>query len=136
MSIFLWLLYLLGQAMHVLKRAAISAASTVSAGSSIREWFCRNWPTVVVRVFLNSALFLLWATPWLDLILDKVGAKGLVGKFPVPTVLNPQTAFIAMVSGFAADSLIDALIFRFVPSAQKEIPTYVPDISNSPMITK
>jgi len=111
----LWALFVSGHALHVLKRASLSASSQLSGIKSRLEWLRVNALTLLVRLFVNSAAFSYWiAHP--DAATHVIGTMGI----PVNLTLEPGHATAAMF-GLSADSMVDWAAAK-VPFLQKEIP--------------
>jgi len=123
--LWLWGAFLLGQAVHVLKRADLSASSPISAGTQLTQWFQRNWPNVVQRLFYCSLLFMIWLASGtgdttLGKILEAVGGTVVQKYLPVPAQLSLIVIVSSMAFGFFGDSAIDYLQAKFWPASQKE----------------
>lgn len=114
-TVHLWCLFTAGHALHVLKRASLSAQSPLSGTRSRLEWLRGNMLTLLIRFFVNAAAFSYW--------LGHPGAAthGLASfGMPVNLTLEPGHATAAMF-GLSGDSLLDWAAAK-VPFLQKEIP--------------
>ena len=114
-SAHLWTLFAAGHALHVWKRASLSAKSTLSGTKTRVEWLRTNALNLVIRVFVNAAAFSYWiAHP--DAATHLIGSVGL----PINLTLEPGHATAAMF-GLSGDSMVDWAAAK-VPFLQKEIP--------------
>jgi len=111
----LWLLFQLGQGLHILKRAALSKSSPLSGTKSIWGYLVTNRVTLLIRAVLVSAGFAYWLThpDALTTVLARIG-------FSINLTFAPEHA-TAVIFGYFADSAMDFLTAK-VPMLQKEIP--------------
>ncbi|MGA3294332.1 MAG: hypothetical protein ABSE45_10175 [Candidatus Acidiferrales bacterium] len=111
----LWVLFIAGHGLHVLKRASLSAQSRISGTKSRLDWLRTNALNLALRLFVNGAAFSYWmAHP--DAATHLIGAVGI----PANLTLEPGSATAAMF-GLSADSMVDWAAAK-VPFLQKEIP--------------
>lgn len=111
----LWALFAGGHALHVLKRASLSAKSRLSGTKTRLEWLQTNALNLSIRFFVNAAAFSYWmAHP--NVATHVVGAIGV----PVNLTLEPGHATAALF-GLSGDSMVDWAAAK-VPFLQKEIP--------------
>ena len=59
-SAHLWVLFIGGHGLHVLKRASLSAGSPLSGTKTRIEWMRTNALGLVIRLFVNAAAFSYW----------------------------------------------------------------------------
>jgi hypothetical protein len=110
-----WALFVAGHGLHVLKRASLSAQSTLSGTKSRREWVRTNALNLTIRFFVNAVAFSYWlAHP--DAGTHAIGSVGIPGNF----TLEPGHATAAMF-GLSGDSMVDWAATK-IPFLQKEIP--------------
>jgi hypothetical protein len=114
-TLHLWFLFGCGHALHVLKRASLSAQSSLSGTRSRIEWIQTNFLALVIRFFVNGAAFSYW-------IAHPTAATYMVSNlgWPVNLTLEPSHATAALF-GLSGDSLVDWFTAK-VPALQKEIP--------------
>jgi hypothetical protein len=111
----LWALFAAGHALHVLKRASLSAGYRISGVTTRIEWLRMNALALVIRVFVNAAAFSYWmGHP--DAATHVVHMIGV----PLNLTLEPGHATAALF-GLSGDSMIDWAAAK-VPLLQKEIP--------------
>jgi hypothetical protein len=104
-----WLLYFIGQALHVLLTAHLTIRSTLNALTSYEEYFRLRWMPLVCRIFLTTLAFMIiWANPRL------FGLERLM-----PTLATQ--AAMAGILGWFSDSLFDKLV-AMIPGLQRELP--------------
>jgi hypothetical protein len=114
-SVHLWCLFGLGHALHVLKRASLSAGSSLSGTKTRVDWLTTNVLALIIRFFVNAVAFSYWLTH------PGVATHGLATMgLPVDFTIEPGHATAAMF-GLSGDSLIDWAAAK-VPFLQKEIP--------------
>ena len=114
-SAHLWALFFGGHGLHVIKRASLSAGSSLSGTKTRIEWLRTNALTLTIRLFVNAAAFSYWlAHP--AAATHAMGAVGVSANF----TLEPGHATAAMF-GLSGDSLVDWAAAK-VPFLQKEIP--------------
>jgi len=114
-SIHLWSLFAAGHGLHVLKRASLSAQSSLSGTKSRLDWLRTNALALAIRMFVNAAAFSYWlAHP--SAATHLFGSAGLA----VNLTLEPGHATAAMF-GLSGDSLMDWAAAK-IPGLQKEIP--------------
>ena len=105
----IWLLYLIGQALHVLLAANLVIKSKLNAVNSLGGYFSLRWIPLLCRFFLNTLIFVvIWNNPAL------VNIEHLM-----PT-MSTQIA-MAGILGWFSDSVFDKFI-SMVPWLQKELP--------------
>ncbi|MGA2475559.1 MAG: hypothetical protein ABSF73_02955 [Terriglobia bacterium] len=94
-NLFLYMAFVGGQILHLLKRASQAARSTTNHYTILSYKF--SWPVFLVRGALNLVLFSLWLhSPW---ILSFLGLT-------VPTAF-PETKAVAFGVGYFADSFLE-----------------------------
>lgn len=123
MKLYLFLCYFLGFALHVLKRANLSAKSPVSQGTRMMEFLTRNWVPIVIRFAACMMIFAGWIEGVADKVLPMVGLQMLMGHLPVPTETTFFNLAAACSIGLFSDWGVDWLIASRFPSAQKELPS-------------
>src|ERR1700734_4315421 len=110
-----WGLFLAGHGLHVLKRASLSAQSSLSGTKTRVEWIKTNAMNLTIRFFVNAAAFSYWlAHP--DAATHVLSTLGLSANL----TLEPGHATAAMF-GLSGNSLVDWAAAK-VPALQKEIP--------------
>jgi hypothetical protein len=115
----LWCLFAAGHALHVLKRASLSAGSRLSGTTSRAGWIRTNMLTLVIRLFVNAVTFSYWISH------PDAATRGLASLgLPLNFTVEPGHATAAMF-GLSGDSLIDWAAAK-VPFLQKEIPSIQP----------
>ena len=114
-AIHYWGLFLAGHGLHVLKRASLSAQSSLSGTKTRMEWLRTNAMNLTIRFFVNAAAFSYWlAHP--DAATHVLSTLGLSANL----TLEPGHATAAMF-GLSGNSLVDWAAAK-VPALQKEIP--------------
>jgi hypothetical protein len=104
-----WLLYFIGQALHILLAANLVIKSKLNSVDSLRTYFALRWVPLVCRLFLTTLTFvLLWNNPAIANI-EKL----------MPT-FSTQVA-MAGILGWFSDSVFDKII-SLVPWLQRELP--------------
>lgn len=112
-----WLTFLLGFALHVLKRADASSRSRISGVRSIGHFLGLNWAVILIRLAIGVGLFeMLWNNP--KFFGDQLGASW-IEKLPFGWGF-------ALTIGYCQDSLVDWLCSK-VPALQKEVPKFKAD---------
>ncbi|MCL5287870.1 MAG: hypothetical protein M1453_07755 [Acidobacteria bacterium] len=116
-TLVIWALYLLGQILHVLKRAGMAVRSKSNSIRSRWEFVVFFWDALLVRVLLCAGLFaaLLADPSGLTKLLASLGS-GVTADITV----NPGTA---LIFGYFADSVLDWLVSK-IPMLQKELPAW------------
>lgn len=111
----IWTLYLLGQIVHILKRASMAVRSKSNSIHSRFEFIAFYWDVLLVRVVLCAGLFwvLLTNPRGLTKLFAMLGA-GFTADIPVDLGT-------ALIFGYFADSVLDWL-FSKIPMLQKELP--------------
>jgi len=114
-SAHLWALFVGGHGLHVMKRASLSADSSLSGTKTRVEWLRTNALALVIRLFVNAAAFSYW-------LAHPAAATHAINAIGVPAnfTLEPGHATAAMF-GLSGDSLVDWAAAK-VPFLQKEIP--------------
>ena len=117
MTAMIWALYLVGQILHVLKRAGMAVRSKSNALRSRVAFIAFCWDALLVRLVLCAGLFaaLLTNPHGLTKLFGMLGA-GINADITV----DPGTALIL---GYFADSVLDWLVSK-IPMLQKELPTW------------
>jgi len=109
----IWLLYFIGQALHVLLAANLVIKSKLNAVSSLGSYFQLRWIPLVCRLFLTTLSFMIvWENPVLFNL-----------EHLIPTV-GTQAA-MAGILGWFSDSVFDKLI-SLIPWLQRELPAVEP----------
>jgi hypothetical protein len=108
-SALIWLVYVLGQLVHIFVRAAYAVQSKLNSVKSYRDYFYFKWPVIVSRFFIALAVFpLVWDNPKLFNI------DGFI--------LSAQSAAgIAAILGWFSDSLLDKIL-GLIPWFKQELP--------------
>jgi hypothetical protein len=110
----IWAAYMIGQLLHVLKRADMSVKSKISGVASIRQFLSLNWIAIVIRLGAGAALYeLVWRNP------KVIGA--LLGVSWLEQL--PMGWAVAFLFGLLSDLLVDWLTAK-VPALQNEIPKF------------
>ncbi len=111
----IWVLYLLGQFVHMLKRAGMAVRSKSNRIRSRIEFIAFNWDALLVRVVLCAGLFwvLLTNPRSLTRILNLLGSD-----LTADVSIDFGTA---LIFGYFADSVLDWVVSK-IPSLQKELP--------------
>jgi hypothetical protein len=124
-TVMIWALYLLGQFLHVLKRAGMAVRSKSNSIRSRIEFIAFSWDALLVRVVLCAGLLaaLLTNPRGLTKLMAMLGA-GITADISV----DPGTA---LIFGYFADSVLDWLVSK-IPMLQKELPTW--DESSRPAL--
>ena len=99
----------------MVKRASLSAQSSLSGTKTRMEWVRTNALNLTIRFFVNAAAFSYWMVHP-NAATHVFGAVGIPGNF----TLEPSHATAAMF-GLSGDSLVDWATAK-VPFLQKEIP--------------
>jgi len=110
-----WALFIVGHGLHVVKRASLSAQSSLSGTKTRMEWVRTNALNLTIRFFVNAAAFSYWMVHPAAAT-HVFGAVGIPGNF----TLEPSHATAAMF-GLSGDSLVDWAAAK-VAFLQKEIP--------------
>ena len=114
-STHLWLLFLAGHTLHVLKRAGLSVQSNISGTQSRLQWLRTNAVNLAIRLFVNAAAFSYWlAHP------DAPTQLTRALNVPFDSTIAPCNAAAAMF-GLCGDTLVDWAAAK-IPFLQKEIP--------------
>ena len=113
----IWALYLLGQLVHILKRAGMAVRSKSNSIHTRFEFIAFQWDVLLVRIVLCAALFwvLLTNPHGLTRIFRLVGAD-------VPLDISVDLG-TALILGYFADSVLDWLVSK-IPMLQKELPAW------------
>lgn len=116
-TLLLWTLFVLGQALHVMKRAGMAVRSKANSIQSRVQFVAFCWEAVLVRLVLCSGLFAALQTNphGLTKLLNLVGVAA-----SVDISVDPGTALII---GYFADSVLDWLVSR-IPLLQKDLPAW------------
>jgi hypothetical protein len=116
-TVMIWALYLLGQLLHVLKRAGMAVRSKSNSIRSRVEFIVFSWDALLVRVVLCAGLFaaLLTNPHGLTRLFALLGAGITADIF-----VDPGTA---LIFGYFADSVLDWLVSK-IPMLQKELPAW------------
>ncbi len=111
----IWILYLLGQIVHILKRAGMTVRSKSTSIHSHFEFIAFYWDVLLVRVVLCAGLFwvLLTNPRGLTELFAMLGA-GITADISVDLGT-------ALIFGYFADSVLDWLVSK-IPMLQKELP--------------
>ena len=114
-SALIWALYLLGQFLHILKRAGMAVRSKSNSIRSRVAFITFSWDVLLVRVVLCAGLFA-------ALLTNPHGVTKLIGMLgtgiPVDISVDSGTA---LIFGYFADSVLDWLVSK-IPMLQKELP--------------
>lgn len=112
-----WTLYLLGQLIHILKRAGMAVRSKSNRISSRLEYVALHWDALLVRVVLCAGLFWVFLTDPQSVtrVLVLLGA-GLTADLPVD-------GGSALIFGYFADSVLDWIVSK-IPLLQKDLPAW------------
>lgn len=104
-----WILYLIGQSLHILLAANLVIKSKLNAVDSLATYLALRWIPLLCRFFLTSLTFIiLWNNPAIANI-----------EHLMPT-FSTQVA-MAGILGWFSDSVFDKVI-SMVPWLQKELP--------------
>ncbi len=108
-SLGVWLLYLLGQFLHVLLTANLAVHSKINGIGSFATYFRTRWIPIACRFFLTTLTFvLIWNNP--DL-------------FDIERFVKTTATRIAIagILGWFSDSAFDKVL-SLIPWLQKELP--------------
>jgi hypothetical protein len=108
-------LFILGQLLYLLKRAAYAVRNPNNPTASRRDFLYRNWDVLLFRGGLDQILFWVWVS-WPDGITHLIALTGLSWNFNIP--LNGITAVVA---GLVSELILDTISLK-VPFLQTEIP--------------
>lgn len=113
----IWTLYLLGQLVHIQKRAGMAVRSKSNRIRSRVEFIAFNWDVLLVRVALCAGLFwvLLTNPRGLTRIFLLFGAE-------IPADISVDLG-TALIFGYFADSVLDWIVSK-IPWLQKELPAW------------
>jgi hypothetical protein len=108
-----WLLYFIGQALHVLLTAQLVIRSKLNALQNLSQYFQDRWIPLVCRLFLTCLAFMIvWENPVL------FNFEHLIPTF------GTQVA-MAGILGWFSDSVFDKLV-AFIPWLHHELPAVEP----------
>ena len=111
----MWGAYLLGQLLHSLKRASVSASSSISGTKSIAAFYKLNWVAISVRLVLMCAA-VSYAHGHPDMITKLLSFAGVHLPFDLPF-----TNSTVVIYGYFGDSTLDWVLSK-IPALQKEVP--------------
>jgi hypothetical protein len=114
-NLLLWLFFVLGQLLYILKRAYFSVQGPDHDVNSYAEFVRKYWASLLFRAASGAALFWVFAF-YPDLFTKLVGYVGLNINLTLPTV-PPVAFFLGLTSDVALD-----LISSKVPWLQGQIP--------------
>lgn len=111
----IWTLYLMGQFVHILKRAGMAVRSKSNRIATRLEFIAFNWDVLLIRVVLCAGFFwvLLTNPHGLTRILTLFGAG-------IPADVSVDLGS-ALIFGYFADSVLDWIVSK-IPWLQKELP--------------
>jgi hypothetical protein len=112
----LWLMFLAGQGVHILKRAGMCVRSPANAVTSRRQFVRLHWDALLIRGALCAGIFAV-ALDEPALLSRLAGAMGVSADLSLR--MNPGTS---LVFGYFADSVLDWLASH-IPVLQREVPT-------------
>ncbi|MBI1750474.1 MAG: hypothetical protein HY234_03650 [Acidobacteria bacterium] len=111
----IWMLYLLGQFVHILKRAGMAVRSKRNSIHSRIVFIAFYWDALLVRIVLCAGLF--WVL--------QTNPRGLTNLFALLGVNIGADISVdlgsALIFGYFADSVLDWLVSK-IPILQKELP--------------
>jgi hypothetical protein len=100
LKIWIWSLYLLGQLVHMLAKAHLSAQSKLTPWTSIRGYVFAHWPELIFRFFANTMLLFLW---WDD---QQFFNSLLHHVWPAIDITVPLTRATAGIYGLFSDVIL------------------------------
>jgi len=110
----IWLLFLLGQFVHVLKRAGMALRGK-NGITSRGQYVAHYWDGLLIRLVLSCGLFLI-------LLKNPKGLVTLLGKFGITGVGDISVDVgTALVLGYCMDSVLDWLVMK-IPALGRELP--------------
>ncbi len=113
----LWTLYLLGQFVHMLKRAGMAVRSKSNRIASRVEFIAFNWDALLIRVVLCAGLF------WV-LLTNPRGLTRIIMLFGANVAADFSIDLgSSLIFGYFADSILDWMVSK-VPLLQKELPAW------------
>ena len=113
----IWVLYLLGQFVHILKRAGMAVRSKSNCIRSRIEFIAFNWDVLLIRVVLCAGLF------WV-LVTNPRGLTRIFMLLGAGITADISVDFgTALIFGYFADSILDWVVSR-IPFLQKELPAW------------
>ena len=116
-TILIWLFYLLGQLLHVLKRASMAIRSKSNSLRSRAAYIAFCWDALLVRLVLCAGLFAaLLTNP--RAVTKLLSGLGVSISADIP--MDPGTA---LIFGYFADSVLDWLVSK-IPMLQKDLPAW------------
>ncbi len=110
------ILFIVGQALYLLHRAAYAVRNPVNPVASRSDYIKRNWDILLYRAGLDQILFWAWAV-YPDGLTRLLALTGMTVKIDLP--LNPVTVVVA---GLFSEVALDTLALK-VKFLQTEIPT-------------
>ncbi len=112
----LWVLFFVGQILHILKRAEFAVRSPANPTKSRLDFLRRNWVAVAVRVALGAGAFAFLATDKIP-IGQLLALAGVTLSAPIPLGYGAS-----LVYGYFADSVLDWLCAK--TGLGKELPAF------------
>jgi hypothetical protein len=112
-SLGVWIMYMLGQFLHILLTANLAVHSKINGIASFGIYFKTRWIPIVCRLFLTTLTFVLvWDNP------------ALVN---IESLMHTTATQIAMagILGWFSDSVFDKVL-SVVPWLQRELPAIEP----------
>lgn len=117
--IWLWLWFVIGMVVYVLKRAYYLVTGPNPVANSYPEFFRKCWIPLLVRFVVDSGIY--WLTFYPDLL---NGALSILSRFGWNVQLHspiPQYAVVALFAGLSIDSLVDFAVTK-IPGIRDWLP--------------
>lgn len=109
------MLFLLGQALYILKRAAMAIRSPLNPATSRRSFLARNWDVILIRVGAAQTGFWLWIS-----YPDGLSRIAQVAGVHLDLTI-PAKPVVALVSGVCSDAILDWIAEK-IPALKRELP--------------
>jgi|HubBroStandDraft_6_1064221.scaffolds.fasta_scaffold1500834_1 hypothetical protein len=117
-DLILYIPFLLGQWLFILKRMGMAVRSKTNPIRTRREYLYRNWDLLTVRMALELGIFYMWRYN------DLTGFINNHSSIHIDYVI-PQGKIVALLLGYCADSGLD-WILTVIPFFQKMFPDLAP----------
>lgn len=103
-DIFLYLIFLAGQILYILKRADMAVKSKTHPVKSKGEFIADNWVPLLIRVSFESIFFWVWRHVSFAVITGWLHLTAIIPDAAAAAYTSPWGAFAL---GFSADCLLD-----------------------------
>jgi hypothetical protein len=117
-----WVMYIMGQMIHVSMKSYYSSKSQMTPWTSIRGYLVAHWPDLAFRFFMNTMVFLFW---WDNQNFVNAEVHKFVPSLDVAFPLTPATAGIY---GLFSDVLLGWITVK-IPF----LATRMPQLADSPV---